>query len=729
MFGLAISSFAQESPKDLKTRLDEEFRWLQEEAMVVTVATKTKMNMDEAPSIVSVITEDQIKNSGAKSLEQVLRQVSGFYLYEKTSFKDSVAVVRGLSNNGNASTKIMINGHSTENPTNQNFGWVISFPVDLIKKIEIVRGPGSALYGTAAMDSVINIITKDAKDPSAVSAGYGSYGTYNETGQLSYSKNDFSLFLFADDMRSDGDPQLIEKDYASLNFPPRFSLAPGYTNEEFRYDTLFAKLSYKNAWLVGFSKDTKTYPPIGIQNALTDENDISSKTGFVEAGYDGLLIGKIRLSAKAYYDYNMLKATYEGFDQKTTALLGFPPGEGLLVKPESKSAKFGSEIMMNTRLANSVDITAGVLFEHMKGYDIGESVNINMIGKPIVLNGVTYMPMQYLGGMTDVSDSYNYLDEDKTKRSIYAGYIQSTWTISDAFHSLEWIGKNLTFTAGLRYDNYDDVGDTLNPRLGIVYTPNDTLFFKLLYGEAFRAPGFEELYYKNNPSLIGNPNLKPETVKTAELMMGVNLAKNITATLDFFNIRKDNAITLYQNTYTNLDEIESQGVEGELRVSFDKNRYGYFNITFQKAKDVTHETLNDLSGSVYVQDDFDLGSYPKVIANLGINSDISRYVNANVSVSYFDSMERIGKMQFTASQTDPDGTLEKTDKRDSVDGYALTNISLIFHNFGFAKGWEFQITGYNIFNADQRDPDISRQVPDDLPRWGRYFMGKITYTF
>ncbi|OQW99096.1 MAG: hypothetical protein BWK80_63480 [Desulfobacteraceae bacterium IS3] len=86
-------------------------------------------------------------------------------------------------------------------------------------------------------------------------------------------------------------------------------------------------------------------------------------------------------------------------------------------------------------------------------------------------------------------------------------------------------------------------------------------------------------------------------------------------------------------------------------------------------------------------------------------------------------------MQFTPSPDDPDGTVEPADKREPIDSYTLFNLSLIFHHFDFARGWELQLTGYNLFNAEQRDPDRDGSVPNDLPRWDRHFLGKLSYTF
>ncbi len=170
-------------------------------------------------------------------------------------------------------------------------------------------------------------------------------------------------------------------------------------------------------------------------------------------------------------------------------------------------------------------------------------------------------------------------------------------------------------------------------------------------------------------------------------------------------------------------------MEGEIRVSYDKSKYGYFNVTFQKAEDASHERITDTLGTVYEQEDYDLGMYPRVMANIGINYDMTGNINANVSLNYVGQIERIGKMQFTASKSDPDGTLEETDKREELDSHTLVNLSLRFGNFDFAKGWEFQLTGYNIFNADHTDPEKNGNVENDYPRWDRHFMGKVSYMF
>jgi len=178
------------------------------------------------------------------------------------------------------------------------------------------------------------------------------------------------LFLFADHIASNGDPQFIGKDAASAMFPPGCSLAPGYSNEAFRNNVFFTKLSYNNIYLTGFFKDGKHENPVGISNALADENEVRDPFAFAEAGYEGMLTEKIRLSAKAYYDYKSQDFTYEVFDQQTSAFFGYPKDQGIIGYPQSKSDKIGSELMMTFNLHNSAEMVAGALFESLKIYDV-----------------------------------------------------------------------------------------------------------------------------------------------------------------------------------------------------------------------------------------------------------------------------------------------------------------------------------------------------------------------
>ena len=99
----------------------------------------------------------------------------------------------------------------------------------------------------------------------------------------------------------------------------------------------------------------------------------------------------------------------------------------------------------------------------------------------------------------------------------------------------EWqFVENWNLTTGIRYDHYSDFGGTLNPRFALVWATTDSVTTKLLYGRAFRPPSFNELYVINNPNIVGDPELKPQTIDTYELALSHQLTREFLYTLNAF---------------------------------------------------------------------------------------------------------------------------------------------------------------------------------------------------
>ena len=164
----------------------------------VSIATRHEMKISKTPGIVTVITAEEIKNLGYRTFVEVLRTIPGFEILKDGSLGVMVPAVRGVASSNKV--RLMLNGHFVNSPfTGSAFGRFDDFPVESIKKIEIIRGPGSAMYGENAFTAVINIITKDARDIDGVkvSSGYGSFDTYEENVVFgkTYGKVDISGML------------------------------------------------------------------------------------------------------------------------------------------------------------------------------------------------------------------------------------------------------------------------------------------------------------------------------------------------------------------------------------------------------------------------------------------------------------------------------------------------------------------------------------------------------
>jgi len=132
-------------------------------------------------------------------------------------------------------------------------------------------------------------------------------------------------------------------------------------------------------------------------------------------------------------------------------------------------------------------------------------------------------------------------------------FAQDAWDISEKWQ----------LTTGLRYDHYSDFGNTLNPRLALVWKPNEAWIAKLLYGRAFRAPAFRDLYNQNNPVALGNPNLDPETIETTELAFNYHVTKNFNLGLNLFSYKLTDAIRFTSDGEGNAQAQNSGNQDGE----------------------------------------------------------------------------------------------------------------------------------------------------------------------
>ena len=138
------------------------------------------------------------------------------------------------------------------------------------------------------------------------------------------------------------------------------------------------------------------------------------------------------------------------------------------------------------------------------------------------------------------------------EREIYYVSLQDEWLFQS-----DW-----EMTYGIRIDKYSDFGNTVNPRLALVWATDLNLTSKLLYGRAFRAPSFNELYAINNPSILGNPDLKPETIDTVELVFNYRLNNENRIQLDLFRYDIDDLIQYVRDdSGTSFTTQNTEGID------------------------------------------------------------------------------------------------------------------------------------------------------------------------
>ena len=280
--------------------LEDELAWLREENYV-SIATKSKQKISKAPSIVTVITAEEIENMGFRTLPEVLRTVPGFDIIKEGTFGRIMSGVRGISNSDNK-IKVLIDGHSLNMPYN---GGTEYFFDDLllknVKKIEIIRGPGSALYGANAFLAVVNIITKDADDIDGVvvTSGFGSLDTQEYSVMFGKTLHDMDITGFVDFYNTNGLSDTIKED--PMSGQP-FSNTPGDTDDGRKRFDSYLKLSYKDLQFIAKYTNKDTEPFVGSNHVLTDDGKNSFNYVMGELNYKFDIGELLTVKPRVYYD-------------------------------------------------------------------------------------------------------------------------------------------------------------------------------------------------------------------------------------------------------------------------------------------------------------------------------------------------------------------------------------------------------------------------------------------
>jgi outer membrane receptor for ferrienterochelin and colicin len=634
----------------------------------ISLPTRNPLPVHKAPAIATVITAREIRNMGARNLLDILRIVPGIGVSIAPIAVYHTIEVRGIKTLNSEKVLIMIDGHCLNEAMHSSSAFFWQYmSVEKIKRVEIIRGPGSALYGANAFTAVINIITKGADDINGlqVTAGGGSFDTRHSNVLFGHTGKKLKIAGTFDYLDTDGPSSFIERDAIGNS---------GNTLLWEKRPDFGLKIGYGDFVLQGGYLRNRMGPYIGAASALSTRSDQEWGQYWADLIYNRNLSKQFALKARLYGDEVNLNPFWELFPPGFT-LGPFTYPDGLLGGPASKHRKIGIELTTDYSLAEH-RLTTGILGEHIDQYEIDSYGNYNPL---------TYAPLPSYQPIAPFNQ--------EVTRNIWALYIQDVWDIR----------ANLSLTVGLRHDHYSDFGGTTNPRVGLVWEFMNNSSLKLLYGTAFRAPSFAELYHANNPSVIGNEDLKPEKIKTYEIALEHRFFDRYVLRLNYFhNNISDLIVTgpqpapLTPAQYINQGKAKVEGIEAELKADFGADCYAFVNYSYQDPRDGdTDQRLPDV---------------PWQRANAGVNLAPWQYLNANVTISWIGERPRA------------DG-----DTRSDLSSATLVDLTLIAKNF--FKTLEISGSAYNLFDADYRDPNPAPgTVPNDYPTNERMFMLELRYT-
>jgi iron complex outermembrane receptor protein len=573
---------------------------------VVYGASKYEQRATQAPSSISVVTADDIRRFGYTNLADVLRGVRGLYVTNDRNY--TYLGVRGFLRPGDYTTRVLvlIDGHRLNDNVydSGSVGRESMLDVELIDRVEIIRGPSSSLYGSSAFFGVINVITKRGRgvDGGEVGVDTASYDTHKA--RATYGKtfdSGVDWLVSMSHYASDGMKLYYPEFDQRVSDNPRAAnngLASGVDDETAA--KFFTSLRYGDFSASLYLSDRhKNIPTASFDTEFNDPRTMTDDMrGYFELTYKHALSERATVNARASYD----SYEYEGDFPVDYALLGDGDYEAVQ-RDEMRGEWLNSEVQLTLQPSDRYTMVVGTeyrasLREYQATYDM-------------------------------IEPRFYYLDRDDTS-SMLGVFGQVEAKLRDDF----------SLTAGLRYDHYGQTfGGTTNPRVAAVYHPTSNSAIKALYGEAFRAPNPYERHY--NPEQANRAALRPETIDTYELVYEHYFNSTYRLSLSGYSYRIDGLITQAETEdgepyYDNLENVHARGVELELEGSYDNGTILRGSWTVQRARDIAT--------------DLELTNSPRQLGKLSASAPIlNSKVFANLELQYNSSALTLARTRSPSS--------------------------------------------------------------------------------
>lgn len=524
----------------------------------VAIASGTARPTSQSAAVMSVITAEQIAAMGATDLPQVLETVPGMHMTVQPVTGDYNFTMRGIRNDSNSEVLLLMNGTRFSLPYQGTHVVGMIIPVEDIQRVEVIRGPGSAMYGADAFAGVINIVTKKAGDIDGVNVGGrgGNHNTHSEWAQYGGYWQGWNIASSLQYASNGPDRDSIIKADALTGTP--FSLAPGAMQNQTERWNGHLNLQRKH-WDLGFwaYSDSNGGLRAGTAGALDDRGHVTTNNYLADVRFsteDDIKNLELQAHASLLYAdvYADIYAAPRGSELPIDK-------DGNITDPSlaQRNVVFQDGARFIPTFKNTVPTM------ELTGIYKGLRDHIFRLTSSYRYEEMNVKEWRNFGaGILDTPDSLPVLTN--LTGSDYAFITDHHRDIVSIAGQDEWaIAKDWNFTLGLRYDHYSDFGSTWNPRAALVWNASEQLSVKLLYGQAYRAPSFLEQYQRNSALFNGSPNLKPETISTTELAFDYRPSKTLRTALNLYHYEiKDLIGGNFGAAGTKLTETNLPGQDG-----------------------------------------------------------------------------------------------------------------------------------------------------------------------
>lgn len=471
----------------------------------ITGASKYEQRQDEIAAAVSVITRQEIRAFGWRTIYEALASLPGLHLTYDRQYSYLGARGLGLPGDYNSRVLLTVNGNRLNDPTYDSapMGRLLPLDIDLIERIEFIPGPGGAVYGQNAMFGVINLVTRSGaavggevaaayQSPQAAKEGRASWG-----GRLAGGTD---LLLSASGLHARGEDRFFDFGAAGVS-----GVAAGMDGERDR--EFFAGVRHR-AWSLDLVHGDRTKKdPTGayLADPLVPNQYQADKYTVGQLQYQDWLAGdRLQFTARLFAGRH---------DYRSLLFYGGPynfPATGVWR---------GGELRLLTTAVARHKLMIGVeaqdnLREDQFALDLTDPANDIAIRR----------------------DSYRY-----------GAYVQDEWQVSET----------LAATLGLRVDRNDKTGTSYSPRAALIWRPRSTTAVKALYGRAHRAPNAFERDYDDGLAQVANPALRGERIDTVELVADHRLGADLALRASAFRWTLKNIITLGVDPVSGIPQYQS----------------------------------------------------------------------------------------------------------------------------------------------------------------------------
>jgi outer membrane receptor protein involved in Fe transport len=549
------------------------------------IATKSALNIDYMPSVVTVIDGDRFRDAGIQNVSEALAMLPGFQI-QISPMGYTMVIVRGMKNPNaylSDKIKIMVDGVTIHNEVSGSSNFYMDFPMQMVDRIEVLRGPGSTMYGAGSFYATINIITKTG-------AGYGSNRVQLGAGSYEYLTGGTNLHFHAGgwDLALDGYYQRNNKKIHSKQTSP-WDQREGDSDEAMkdysvgflaRNGGLTFQSRYKHNTSGNFYSFEGEFDPIPAHPGHHTNSYLFSQLSY-EKEIGG---GKMELKAGYSHREQDIRANISSIPGTAGrfAVVGVDMQKGFYYLQNIAEDNYEAEMIATLPeiYHNDLLVGAGARYVDITRDDFYSSVEQAIIDNyDTIVNSPNYDSFRYreereTAFWHDMGTASSLLKNAPNRTILYA-YLQDLISVTE----------DVDVVLGLRLDDYSDFGNQWSKRAGVVYRADESLILKLLYGSAFRAPTLIEAYEGGHINFrAGDPSIKPESTDTYEFVAIVKPQPDIKILLNLFYSQLHNVIDLeeYPNTdpgYQNFDTRESRGIELEFFYKSAPRHDLYFNAT------------------------------------------------------------------------------------------------------------------------------------------------------